>query len=1169
MKEILKNHCNHSNGLLLFSPPTGSGKTYNVLEWIYNNYKTYCTDGKKIFFITNLKKNLPDGELRERFEKDNKLEDFDKNVVFLNSNLEFVLQNLESVVNEIPNEFKDANYSTLKSRVKSANYYKEKGIFPDIVSMMEDEIRKKLEPFFREKITQFLKTNFPNRKERLYHIKNNKDLKWIGKLYPSVFTSKAKIFFLSIDKFFAKNSTLVEPSYYFSNNDITKNAMVFIDEFDATKDRILYKIIEQGKNQKIDYIDLFNKINWALTNNELPAQYLNDSSIRKKVIEADSYTESVANFEDKLLSRAKAIVDEYNVQYSFKTKTSLKNARNLLFQDFHYHSIYKDGDFIKLSLNNSEKLNHIEFIKSKPGSNEPNIVILLNQIKGFVKTFQNTIKDLANNYVEIVNEKRKPEDTEYTYDLALSSILEEFRFESKYKSFITEGILSERQKIKKKTANGALALNMDLSIYENGFRYYDFVDDEQHETITKTFIYNFQNTPEKFILKLAERSKIIGISATANVETVTGNYDINYFKRQLGESFYELSKDENQSLKNLFKNQNYHYNKININTGWIGSSNIYNDFLELFDYDIEITNEITNKLPDDPKIKNEKQYSNIRIYRIAKVFKEFLLKDDIQAFLCLLTKEPKKGDFYLNLELLNEIFEILIEDITKTTELFDKNTGDVFTYQDTAYTIINSSDFEKNKTSFLSKLEEGKKLFVISMYQTLGAGQNLQFKAPNPAELINVINSEECEDWNIKKETDFNAIYLDKPTHLIQLVNKTLNEEGFIKYLFQLEFLLESGRISISELDLEVERAFRNLLASKNTEVNNFKKKDLYNDKNIRQHFSKFIIQALGRICRTNLKAKNIYVFANDEIQEFIADFDIENNLVLNEFKELVKSTNIIPKKNDENLALINKAKSTNKKINVAIKKYVNRQGNWNWKLSEMEEWKQLRLMCLTCPTLTKNEGKKLSRLIDLYIEIPNKGNSISYNETGDYNNIDISFTNNLAKSVSQEAARLSELMEIPDIKNHFKKKKWATKFKIGSYILPPQLFNNIYKGALGEEIGKYIFENYIGNNIVLEELKDEHYEFFDFKIKGTKIYVDFKHWKDQTTIPENKHKILSKLDAVNGNRVLIVNILSENYHKPISTIDKKIIQIPSLWNPELKSFVAENIMVINDLINE
>ena len=1166
MIEILNNHCNDKNGLLLFSPPTGSGKTYNVLEWIYNNYKTHCTDGKKIFFITNLKKNLPDLELKERFKKDNRLEDYDKDVIFLNSNVEFVLQNLEFVLDEIPEEFKDANFRALKSNVSRINYYKENGSFLDMVSVMEDELRKKYEPLFRDKLTQYLKTNFPNRKERLYAIKTYKHLKWIGKLYPSVFTSKAKIYFLSIDKFFAKNSTLVEPSYYFSDNGITKDAIIFIDEFDATKERLLNKIIEQGKNQKIDYIDLFNKINWALSNNELPAQYLIDSASRVKEISKGSFTESVSGFEKKLIKRAKAIVDEFCTQYSFKTKTSVKNGRNLLFQDFHYHSIYNDGDFIKLAINKTEKLNQIEFSKTRPDSGEPNVVMLLNQIKGFVKTFQHTIKIIAANYVETINEKRKEGDTEYTFDLALSSVLEEFRLEYKHKQFISDAILINRQKRRNKTANGTVELNVDLSMYENGFRYYDFVDDEQHESITKAYIYNFQNTPEKFILKLAEKSKIIGISATATIETVTGNYDIDYFKRQLGDNFHELSRQESKSLKELFENQNYHYNKININTDWVGSSDLKKDFLELFNGDAETTNEITSKLPDNIDAPNKNQYKNIRIYRIAKVFKEFLLKDDIQAFLCLLTKEPKKGDYSLDLDLLNEIFEILIEDITKTDALFEKNNGDKLSYQDSAYTIINSSDFEKNKSNFLKKFEAGKKLFVISMYQTLGAGQNLQFVAPNPKDLISVLNTEKCVDWNKNKETDFNAIYLDKPTHLIQLINKSLDEEGFIKYLFQLEFLLESGRISIYQLDQEVERAFENLLASKNKKPKIARKTDLYNDKNIRQHFSKFIIQALGRICRTNLKAKNIYVFANDEIQEFVADFDIENNLVLNEFKALVKSAKRTPKKNNEEQALINKAKSTNKKINVAIKKYVKRQGNWNWTSFEMNEWKQLRLMCLSFPTLSIANAKKHARFVDLFIEMPNQANSISYSHEEDYNNIDLSFGDNLPQSVSQHSARLAELMEIPGVKSHFESNKWATEFEEGKFIIPPQLFNNIYKGALGEEIGKFIFEK---QNIILEELENEHFELFDYKIKDTSIYVDFKHWQDHTTIPENKNKILSKLKAVKGTRVLIVNILSENYIKPITTIDKKIVQIPSLWNPETQSFITDNLLLINSMIDE
>ena len=46
-------------------------------------------------------------------------------------------------------------------------------------------------------------------------------------------------------------------------------------------------------------------------------------------------------------------------------------------------------------------------------------------------------------------------------------------------------------------------------------------------------------------------------------------------------------------------------------------------------------------------------------------------------------------------------------------------------------------------------------------------------------------------------------------------------------------------------------------------------------------HFStKIIIQAIGRICRTNQKRKNIYVFADNRIAENI-DFSILNRSIV------------------------------------------------------------------------------------------------------------------------------------------------------------------------------------------------------------------------------------------------------------------------------------------------
>lgn len=202
------------------------------------------------------------------------------------------------------------------------------------------------------------------------------------------------------------------------------------------------------------------------------------------------------------------------------------------------------------------------------------------------------------------------------------------------------------------------------------------------------------------------------------------------------------------------------------------------------------------------------------------------------------------------------------------------------------------------------------------MYQTMGAGQNLQFIAPNPKKLINV-RSKKLIDWNSDNKTDINAIYLDKPTHIIQQISKDLNEEGFIKYLFQLEFLTQVGIISTLQLNTEVTRAFKHLLASFNNKEDLGKPKvNLYQDDNIKQHYAKYIIQAIGRICRTNLKAPNIYVYADKELDKLIYDFDTENHLVLNEFKALVNSSKQqIKIQQQTDFKFKNLATATNKKF--------------------------------------------------------------------------------------------------------------------------------------------------------------------------------------------------------------------------------------------------------------
>ncbi|CAA9892596.1 hypothetical protein METHB2_740019 [Candidatus Methylobacter favarea] len=214
MRKILEHYClsEHSNGLLLLSMPTGFGKTYNVLNFIYEHYQEFSAQGRKILFITNLKKNLPISELRNRFEKDGKINEFEKNVLFIDSNADSIVKNLVSVDSEIPDSFKTSKYSRLKSYIETLN---QKNQLPAVKDIFASEIKRELEPAFRKFVTEVLYKEFKTKSARLSEIKNNRDFQWIGKLYPAVFTDERTVLFLSMDKFFVKNTTLIEQSYYF------------------------------------------------------------------------------------------------------------------------------------------------------------------------------------------------------------------------------------------------------------------------------------------------------------------------------------------------------------------------------------------------------------------------------------------------------------------------------------------------------------------------------------------------------------------------------------------------------------------------------------------------------------------------------------------------------------------------------------------------------------------------------------------------------------------------------------------------------------------------------------------------------------------------------------------------------------------------------------------
>ena len=1135
MEDIIKQFClNKEKGLFLIDMPTGFGKTYNVLEFIANNYNLPEFTDKKIFFITTLKKNLPESELKDKFQKKGKIDDFNNLFINLKSNTDFIIENLEKYYKEIPEIIRRLpETKLLRSNVILYNKYKEtKGEDSFDCSQLLPIIREQNEPRFRDQIEAFL----PNRAsaaQKLKLIENDKNYTWIVKIYPSVFSKSKQIFFMSVDKFVSGNATIIEPTYTFYTNDIINNAIIFFDEFDSTKDRILNKIIESGIRNCIDYMELFTQIQQSLATRKLPASLLLPS---KKQLQFLSENKRYLTPE-KYLAKMKDIFSEayekYNMEYSFKSKSSLNDGtgRNFLFNDLQYHTVFaSQNTFVEIEPDHEEMQNWLVFKKEAPSNKEEGILSLLSQIRGCISFFQNFCRNISYNYKNRIDEIIETEEDRISLDNAINTVLHEFRISREYLYYLKPIIMSNSIKSPTIKDTGKIDLNyFNKTIYENGFRYYDFEDSPDHNTQSGVLLFDFPSSPERILLKVCERAKVIGISATATLDTVVGNYDIEYLQKMLGNDFHIISEKEKRKLIEGFSKFTQHYDKIKINTAHISidSENIEKELFDIFenqDLVARFSERLNTKFYADSN-----EYRKSKLLKVIKVLKNFIQDDNAKSFLCLtnsLTKEDA-GTFDLN----------LILDMARVIIL---NTQKNYDYKKIIFA-LDSIEYEKNVERLKRRLSSGEKIFVMSAYNTVGAGQNLQYTIPNgvPTEKINQIPRKESEK-------DFDGIYLEKPTNLLVNIKKGLENKDLVRSIFQTEFLMERGEISLYTAEGYIKNAFKCYAEGK---ADSQYKTNLYSSPSVKNSGLRTLIQAVGRICRTSYKNKNINIYIDDDI---LAEYNFETiaGRMLNpEFKAIVDyciKQGCNTDKIDEIAIYEHRAEI----VSAQSMKKIDELKKFSGEVS-IQAWQDLREMLLMRPTFSQQEMEERNKkkLKFIYLEAPSKIKSYTYEQQNDYkSDIKIKFDNSLNQIVSENDVQLENVINgIPGLKGYFKSKHYASSFTPNEYILTPPMFNNIYKGALGEAIGKYVFENLL--NIKLYEMDDSFFEFFDFKTENN-VMVDFKYWKETMLVDaqEEKAHIYTKMEECGATKVVVVNIASENEYRESLSGDKRILEIPYIY---------------------
>jgi hypothetical protein len=1130
---IIENHAIEKSGLFLLDAITGFGKTHHVIKYIQNHYQD-----KKIFFVANQLKLLPTVEkLAEGLQPDEK-EKMKNEILSLTSYVDSYKNSFESSYQNMDDEFKVMNDMLLRSMNSLViNLKKEKDseiikLFYEKFTLTEYDLRKQIKAYIK-----------------LKGIKKNELLKkeWLTNLYPAMLLEKKKIIFLSTKKFFLPIDIIYSSSVLLYNKTYP-DSLLFIDEFDATKRIVLDTIIELDEhNYKVDCFRLFRLLNEVIEKKTL-SEYTknwNNNDVNKAI--------------DLLEITFHDLYEKYNelLLYPFKTNDITLNDKRFIFNDGITLSISKgsDNNQFYFYFDEKEKFNYIikankTSIKTiNPSYTYHKLENIFQEILDVIYEFIEKTTIIVQGYLDFTEKNRDRYESEFDSQDACTTVIDFLNIGEENKQFLVNKILESYTivlKAKKYVLDpieeNDIKEKRKYSFYQNGFSYLEIKDDVGHNLESKCYLYSYNLTPEKLLISAANRYRIIGISATSAIESPLVNYDLEYIKYRLSTNCLFATNEELAELKkvtNEYQQQIYHNSNIEIE--FMDGKEEY-AYLETIWKNIFADNN-NNLLEEHLSLENDKyKYLYSIVGNLYCVFKKFVDSTDMSSFIYFLNFNPATN------KKLSLFFSNVLDNI-----IGDKT--------DVEYVILDSKIFATDYCDSVKKekLEKGKRIFVITTYQTIGTGINLQY-------MVTEDNKKYHAHLSVGEERDYDGIYLSKPTYVFPFLSSSyFDYSALANAIYAFEYLKIKTEIGPQCFKNNIAILFKKSLLNWDGK---YALDKYYKYDSICLGATRTLIQAIGRICRTKNKTPNIRLFVDkgniDYLYPVIDNFG--NKDTNYEFGKLLEKISEEVDFTDKNIAKINYIKK-NDEANQYI--YNLMQGFHCWKPKDMEEWKELRRFVLTYPTCDSNTFHKFA---SCYFSFEDNVNSYSYQKYKKDNTYCI----NVSKSIDKYDYRMSSqivgldkaILKTAGLKEYFEDNGFTTLFKKNKYIMPIDFYHRIYKGALGEEIGKYLLST---NDIYLEEINNPYYfERFDYVYNN--VYFDFKFWREDFHASEEEQikKIVRKAKEVGTTYIFIINVYSEYcFSKQKYVVDGiTIFTFPYLYDIKEAKINKEAIALIKEAIN-
>ena len=408
-----------------------------------------------------------------------------------------------------------------------------------------------------------------------------------------------------------------------------------------------------------------------------------------------------------------------------------------------------------------------------------------------------------------------------------------------------------------------------------------------------------------------------------------------------------------------------------------------------------------------------------------------------------------------------------------------------------------------------------------------------------------------------------------------------------LRTFLMIEELLYRKEIDKSQKNILLKEVF-NSFQSQNPSSEEYK--NLYSTPSVLAEYTTTIYQTIGRISRTNVKKPCSAIFYDYDIVNYV-DFDssvkpsvkekLNIPIISNEFKRFIED---VKKEKDilYNASKENSYKSFEEKnrfIYEVLSNILDRgRSDDGWCKDLQILWETIRNIVLKYPVISKEKLEELSpsfnkmpyaiymnlKLEDLYLNlkrgrgnptnkpfiyfyapglyISNDNNNVySLNDFKDVlvaKRLDYQPSKLFKYEVSLEDSRLSKLLRNDIVYNHWIKNGFSINWKINKSekyygMISPIVFNNIYKGALGEEVVKALF---IENGIPISNIEGPKiYEKFDFVINENEkiIYIDVKNFSETSMHKDFANEGLSeklnkKINSLKPDCVAVINLIDE-----------------------------------------